>query len=773
MFKRMLYVALIVIIIIIVIWLVSQRREDKRAPVLLSNSMGVVTTEFQLYETIIFDAVDLSPRTGYEVQIVNEAGDVIRNLAFSTDQEGSIPATVLWYNIGIPPCGRADEDSMVFRNQMVRDYADYSFAGRNYTINLIHSGQAVRQSNFQVVNVFTRPLLYAADVWGCPKSGFLIGEEDIWVIGKNFPKGSLVRLWAVPANSDWRENDRLEEQTKQYGYDLPPLFELKADETEFKKLLWPKNLTSVGSFDIVAEVIEYDFGRYRHSATADASNVLSYKSYSGFVIQRRPGAAEPLEVDIAGSASSPYTFRNTFLTTENVYVGVDPCMQPLYVGLTANVFIVQDKTDAEWTQAAINGTDLNTLDVTGFVETITVGGTCANCWKTLAWTAPLTPGKYDVVLDFDMDDKYTPGYDLIDALVPAGFIVADIRINTISFNYSGSGAITIYDNINGSNISPPEYFSANHVVKPAAWIMGGTHSVQVEFKAVSSVSNAEIWAEGTLMSLNSSSSPVTVTFPGGTGTATFNANNPPGIVGKHEFFWDWKYKNVNGTPSGTTDMGETGEHLLYTTYATPNAPMTTPWLEVIDSACIWAGGESNITSARTAVTAGLNNIGDLDGDIDYVTYSNYSGGTFSAFTFNLTQFLMDLGSRSNLVLYCADCAGALQVYCNAIGLDLGYVKLNLSGTTNYFDPIGNGNPSNSTDPQENWQTIGWGWHCVGWLPGNIIYDACLHLDGQGSPASCPCSRLAPVNMSHSTYCGYLIPSSSTCSLADINVVTVY
>ena len=42
----------------------------------------------------------------------------------------------------------------------------------------------------------TSPVLFAADSRGCPKSGFLIGEEDVWVVGKHFPKGSIVRLWA-------------------------------------------------------------------------------------------------------------------------------------------------------------------------------------------------------------------------------------------------------------------------------------------------------------------------------------------------------------------------------------------------------------------------------------------------------------------------------------------------------------------------------------------------------------------------------------------------
>lgn len=761
-----------IIVLVILFLLIWQRQVKNCPPVLLTDSAGSPATEFQLNDSIIFRANRLEPRSGYEIQVIDNAGNIIQHLALSTDQKGVIPETVLWYNVGMRLYNR-EADSAPFTNISV-DNTDYSVLGRTFTINIIKAGRIVRRSNFSIAQLFTQPMLYAANSKGCLKSGFLIGEEDVWAMGKNFPQGSIIRLWAVPANSDYQENSQLLDQTKQYGYAMPPLFELKSDESEFRKLLWPRHLTSLGSYDIVAEVIQYDSGKYRNAATAAVKNIVAHKTYSGFVIQRRPGAAEPLEVDIAGNVSSPFTFRNTFLTSENVYVGVDPCLQPSYVGQTAKVFIAQDKTDAEWTIAANNHTDLNTLDVTGFTETITVGGICGNCWKTLAWTAPLVLGKYDVVLDFNMDNQYTPGVDLIDSLDATGFIVSDIRVDTISFNYRGAGAITIYNNQDGSNITSPEYISANHIVKPAAWVKGGAHTVEVEFKAAPAVSSADVWAEGISLTLNTSASPVSVSFSGGTGTAVFNVNNTPTSIGKHQFAWDWKYQNVNGNPTPVVDMGETGEHLLYTTYSTPNAPMTTPWLEVLDTACTWANGQSAVEAARAAVVADLNDIGDLDGDIDYVVWGSYTGGIFfTALNFNLTQFLSDLKTMSNMDLYCADCAGALQTYSNALGLNMGYVKIDLSGTTNYFDPIGNGNVANSTDPEENWQTIGWGWHCIGWRTGNIVYDACLHLDGNGSPASAPFTRLIAANMTFTEYGDHLMPSPAQYSYADINVVTVY
>ena len=356
---------------------------------------------------------------------------------------------------------------------------------------------------------------------------------------------------------------------------------------------------------------------------------------------------------------------------------------------------------------------------------------------------------------------------------PVGFTVAEIRVDSVTFRYAGSGAITIYDHAAGVNIDSPEYTSAASVIKAAAWVNGGAHGVQVNFKAVPSVHNAKIWAAGGLGGLASSAVPVTVNFAGGNGQAIFNVNGPPAQIGKYTFTWDWNYKDVDGVPSAALAMGGTGSHLLYVTYAAPQAPMTAPWLAVLDRACIWAQGLAGLDEARTAVMAGLNGIGDTDGDIDYNPANLYTGGWFDAWDFNLTGFLNDLATRSDLQLNCADCANALQIYQNALGLGLGYRVLDMGTTTNYIDPIGNGNTANATDPVQNWYTTGWGWHCVGWLTGDVVYDACLHLDGDGASGALPCVRLAPANMAFLTYKTGLVPPGGNCTPDEQNVCTVH
>lgn len=673
--------SLLLLISILVWFFICRVSVEKRPPILLRTTSGIETTEFQLHDSIIFDAVNLLPRTGYKIQILREDGKIVTESRLSTDRFSHIHETVIWYDIGILPCLESSYRAEVIAPISKYEFSDFEYAGKSYTLSIIQGEEIVREMKFQVAKEMTRPKLYAADSRGCPKSGFPIGEEDVWVVGKNFPKGSIVRLWAVEADTEWEDFDELKDLTKQYIKDLPPIFELKGEESSFKNLLWPKGLTSIGSYDIVAEVVTYPFGSYHATSVAQVQNVVSDLSYSGFVVQRRPGVGEPIEQDAAGVRMSRLAFRDTFITSENVYVGVDPYIHPSYIGKTADVYIVADKTDAQWT---VNNT-LN--DVTGFVESVTIQpGWCANCYSTLAWAAPLTIGKYDVVLDFNRDGVYTAGVDLIDSLDPVGFTVAEIRVDSISFNFSGSGSITIYDNINGNNITAPEFSSGADIVKPTAWIKGGSHTVRVNFKAVSTVNTAQIWAENGMGGLNSSGSPVTVTFSGGSGQGTFNVNSVPNYIDFHEVNWDWNYKNVNGS-SPSTNMGITGKHIVYTVLANPQAPQSVPWLEALEIACDLAQGQTTAAGAAWEIWNDFyNNAGGV-----YDTVSGaprYTGSTSTGF--NLTKWLTNYNSGNIGTVNCYDMGKAVAVFANSLGCGTVYTYVSSFGYLNCVKPIGKG-----------------------------------------------------------------------------------
>jgi hypothetical protein len=705
-------------------------------PIVFSETSGGVTDDFQLHDSLVVELRGLTPRAGYDLAITNEAGEVLVANRLSTDAAGLIPQTVLWYAIGAQPCWRSTAGVLDTPLSYART-VDAAVAGRTYTLRVIRAGEAVRTATFTVAPQARRPVLYAADARGCPKTGFLIGEEDVWVVGRNFPAGGLLRLWTIADESSWTDNLPLADRTRQYGYDWPPLVELGPDETYFKRPLWPRGLTSVGSYDILAETVAYSFGAYRDAPQASAQDVIANRAYSGFVVQRRPGSAEPLEADIAGAVSSPFAFRSTFLTTENVYVGVDPALQPGFVGQTAKVYIVPDKTDAQWT------VDKSLSDVTGTVEMITINGICGNCWKTLAWTAPLTVGRYDVVLDFNQDGLYTPGTDLIDSLDPAGFTVAEVRVDQISFNYSGSGAITIFDNAGAANVAAPEYASAGHVVKPAAWVMGGSHSVRVRFAAVPALTSAQIFALGGLGGLASSGSPVTVTFSGGVGTADFPVNSPPPAVARSLFTWDWKHK------SGMTihELGSTGEHRLYTVLATPQAPQAIPWVGALEVATKAAQGETTAAGATRKVWSELYN--NAGGSYDTAGGApKYTGGLTT--NFNLTLFLSNLAATNIGVVNCYDMGKSVVIFANALGAGAEYTYTGPFGYLNLVKPIGKGwanNPfydygppfsANPEVPEDS--TTGrsaFGNHAFARLAGQIFDASGGQVDTDGNPDASP------------------------------------
>ena len=287
----------------------SGRPKPPERPIVFREASGSTTNEFQLHDSLLVELRGLTPRAGYELAIVNEAGEVVVANKLSTDAEGRIPETVLWYAIGSQPCWRGGIPAVTEAPFAYSRVTDVALAGRAYTLRVSRAGEAVRSASFRVARQPLRPTLYAADARGCPKTGFLIGEEDVWVVGRNFPAGSLLRLWTVSDSSQWPDGSPLSDRTNQYGYDLPPLIELAPSETNFKRLLWPRMLTSIGSYDMVAETVTYPFGAYRDAPRAKVQDVVAHRSFSAFVVQRQSCSIETSE-SCSASRSSICVFAN-------------------------------------------------------------------------------------------------------------------------------------------------------------------------------------------------------------------------------------------------------------------------------------------------------------------------------------------------------------------------------------------------------------------------------------------------------------------------------
>jgi len=723
----------------------AQRPPRERGQVLLKTASGVETAEFQLLDSVIYEAVGLKPYTVYTIRIVDETGDVLSESRLSTDGQGRIPETSLWYDIGLPT-GAREKTAPRRGFRPPERFLDPKVAGRTFTVQTLAGAMLVEATRFSVSRTLLRPRLYSADRAGVPKSWFLVGEDDVYVVGQNFPKHSVIRLWMVTDRADWRDGVELEDMTKQYPYSLPGLIELKGDATSFRRRVWPRGLTSVGSYDIVAEVVTYPFGRYRVSPTAQVQDVVSHKVSTGFVVQRRPELGAPLEMPLSAAMQSPLVHRDSYLTTDTVYVYFNPAEHPAFVGQTAEVYIVPDQTEAQWVaDSSLVGKDVTGPGGTPAVETIIIQG-CGNCFQGAAWFPPLTPGEYDVVLDFNQDGVYTNGVDLIDSLAQVGFTVSEIRLETISFNYPGaSGTVTIEDHGGSGAATAPEYSSSAYFpAKPAAWVIGAPRAVRATFQAVPGINSAQVWAEGGLGGLNSGLAPVTVTFVGSSGEAVFDVNTPPTLVDKRVFQWDWNYKNLNGGASAPHPMAGSGDHTLYSLVAAPQAPQAQPWVKTLDVACTAAMGQNTPAGAARAIWYDFytNPGGTYDtawGDSQYTSWK--------AEPFDLTSWLTNYDGGSIGTVNCYDMGKSVAVFANALGCGTVYTFVDPFGYLNCIQPIGCGCTNNPFDaahpvvPGDSGRTS-FGNHGFTRLNG-MIYDASVgYVDSDIDPDDCPCDFYA-------------------------------
>ena len=213
------------------------------------------------------------------------------------------------------------------------------------------------------------------------------------------------------------------------------------------------------------------------------------------------------------------------------------------------------------------------------------------------------------------------------------------------------------------------------------------------------------------------------------------------------FTLQWKYQISGDTQ--TVAMNNNTSHTLYLLYDYPKPPWNTsgsgPWVEVVDSACIWAEGESSPHPALSDVTTQLYNLDDQDGDIDYDMPGGAPHYSSSYWTFNLTQFLVDIDTSTNVKANCSDMANLVDIYGSALGIAVYQRRTDATGSgtfyTNNIDPIGS--PS--------WDNFGWGFHQYGFYASKV-YDACNKVD-QSAPKY-------PVNMSVSTYDNHLIDQGS-------------
>ncbi len=159
---------------------------------------------------------------------------------------------------------------------------------------------------------------------------------------------------------------------------------------------------------------------------------------------------QPTEVKLAcqSIAVAPFaSFVQTFTVGSSVRVGIDPALTPFTAGAVADVWVVANRTAAEWAANDV------LQDVRGAAQSITLGSTLsANVFEltggtTLSGDGNLAVGRgYDLVVDVNRDGRLGAG-DLIDGGGDgAGLWIArdptatgPLQVTTLS-SYTASGA---------------------------------------------------------------------------------------------------------------------------------------------------------------------------------------------------------------------------------------------------------------------------------------------------------------------------------------------
>jgi hypothetical protein len=213
-------------------------------------------------------------------------------------------------------------------------------------------------------------------------------------------------------------------------------------------------------------------------------------------------------------------------------------------------------------------------------------------------------------------------------------------------------------------------------------------------------------------------------------------------------------------------------HRVYRTFGPPRFESTgapnMPWVAVLENVTGVVPGEDHraldVISALTEhvlVGEGLvyNN---ADGthrytDMDISVASDLVTINLNWVEFHLTEYLE---RPAPAIVNCSDCACILSTYMSMLGIDGYYFQLwnrnYRSGIAlNYIKVIG-------TSEFSNLPTYGgdvWGYHALVTTEPDIsrVSDSCLYLDGDGDPASTPCTELLPDDIDYATYLGTLTP----------------
>ncbi|MFX0125473.1 MAG: alpha/beta hydrolase family protein [Candidatus Hodarchaeota archaeon] len=401
--------------------------------IILIDSQGQIQTEFEVGDSLLINAQNLTPNTSHVIRLIDNNGQEIISVSLISNRVGNIEPTVLWPDIGI---GDPQKGGLFAYDTY--EEALNEVAGLKFTLELSEKDRIIADTSLKIATTMNRTRLYPISSSGNLQRGLLLGRDDIRIKGENFPDGTLIDLYLVERQYDWRSGNKINPIHNIDGSKVSQRVKIPENRTDFVVTLWPADQVRPGSYDIIARTIS-DYEYLADELTLRSTDLVSERLITTLVVRDDVYRIKPVwlgcvnAIEIAGKklSGSPYfKFTNNFPKGTDVYAALDPAgLIPEAIGKKVRFYVVSHKTEAQW------NADSNLTDVTGTVSEVTTSSGCINANKTLVWSNPQQIGKYDLVVDFGnnnpnptnfvADSSFDPPLDMIDGYFKIGFHVTE------------------------------------------------------------------------------------------------------------------------------------------------------------------------------------------------------------------------------------------------------------------------------------------------------------------------------------------------------------
>lgn len=389
----------------------------------ITDSDGNTVSSLPAGRAALISLENMTPNTQYDIH-VSMNGTEVGYYRLTTDANGDIPLTAIGY--------------------------DLSSGSYSYTVTEVTEGRAEGDPDLEgnySVSAATRNLEIKDDAGTLARTFFV--ADSVYVTGSGFPADTEVDLYVVNDQLTWSDGDQLNDvSANSVSQSISGLYLdligtaeriiTDANGNIASTAVWiiPNGINGGTPLDVVVDV--------NQNGLFDVGTDYANGSFGvGFVVQsgtrRAPGA--DFSADLACDFNRNY--RNTFMSTENVYVFINPETEMQLGGdHYVKKYVVTHKDS--WTDGEAL-VDVSGPNSSNWWDADTVQSGCTNEGRVLVWPAPLRAGSYDVVIDVNRNDVYDEGVDILDGSgTTPGFIVIDQEASE-----SKDWTVMVY--INGDN----------------------------------------------------------------------------------------------------------------------------------------------------------------------------------------------------------------------------------------------------------------------------------------------------------------------------------